>query len=107
METPSLHYLKELSCGNKLFEKKILKLLIEELPMEYNTYQQAIDSNNYFWASETVHRIKHKIAFFQMQNALNVTEKHEFALRSGKLNFQEEFQDIVTKILKFLPERPE
>lgn len=107
METPSLDYLKELSCGNKLFEKKILNLLMEELPLEFDAYQQAIQAKNLFLASETVHKIKHKIAFFQMKHALNVTEEHEIALRSGKLNFQVEFQDIVTKILKFLPERPE
>lgn len=107
MENPSLNYLKNLSGGNKVFERKIFKIFLDELPQEFSSYQQAIDSKNYFNAAEIVHKMKHKIAFFEMEKALNAVEKHENALRKGKLNNQEEIQDIVTKLLKFLPECPE
>ena len=107
MEIPSLLYLKELSKGNKNFEMKIFKLLIDELPAEYATYQHAISTHNYYWAADVVHKIKHKVAFFQMKEALTLTEKHETALMSGNLNYQLDFQEIISNILKFLPEHYE
>lgn len=107
METPSLRYLKELSNGNQKFENKIFKLLLDELPNEYSSYQNAISTQNYYWASEIVHKIKHKVAFFQMKEALSLTEKHETALLAGNLNYELDFQDIISNILKFLPEQYE
>lgn len=103
MENPSLNYLQNLAKGNDQFKSKIIQLLINELPEEYQLYSHALDSKNYFWASEIVHKIKHKIAFFQMEESYSLTEKHEQALREGKLNYQVEFIEIITKILNFLP----
>ncbi len=104
MEKPSLTYLKELSNGNSTFEMKIFKILIEELPEEYNAYQNAIRTKNFYWAADIVHKIKQKVAFFQMHASVSISEEHESSLRSGKLKYQSDFQEIVTKILKFLPE---
>lgn len=105
METPSLTYLKELSNGNSTFEMKIFKILMDELPEEYSAYQNAIHTKNYYWAADIVHKIKHKVAFFQMHASVFISEEHEFSLRSGKLKYQSDFQEIVSKILKFLPEK--
>lgn len=107
METPSLRYLKELSNGNKDFELKIFKLLLDELPTEYSTYQHAIRTKNYYWASEIVHKIKNKIALFEMSDSLSLAEQHEVALLSGNLKYELDFQEIITEILKFIPENNE
>tara|TARA_R110002020_G_scaffold170310_6_gene359875 strand:- start:248 stop:571 length:324 start_codon:yes stop_codon:yes gene_type:complete len=107
MEAPSFRYLKELSNGNRKFELKIIKILIEELPSEYSSYQNALGARNFYLASEIVHKIKHKVAFFQMDKAFSLTEKHENALLAGNLNYQLDFQDIIGNILKFLPENYE
>ncbi|MBN7816327.1 hypothetical protein [Algoriphagus pacificus] len=103
MENPSLNYLQNLANGNDQFKSKIIQLLIDELPQEFERYNQAMDSKNYFWASEIVHKIKHKIAFFQMEKSYRITEDHENSLREGKLKYQVEFIEIITKILNFLP----
>lgn len=102
IETPSLQYLHSLAKGNGQFENKIIKVLIKELPYEYEVYQKAIKSKNYFFASESVHKIKHKIAFFQMKNAYSLAEAHELSLREGQLIYQGEFLEIITKIINFL-----
>lgn len=107
METPSLRYLKELSNGNKDFEMKIFNLLLEEFPTEFSIYQNAIRVENYYWASEIVHKIKNKIALFEMREALALAEKHEVALLSGNLKYELDFQEIITEILKFIPENNE
>ena len=102
MEDPSLNYLHSLSNGNELFKNRIIQLFIDELPEEYKTYENALNSKNFFWASEIVHKIKHKIAFLQMDQSYEISEKHELALREGKLKYQTEFIEIISKILKFL-----
>ncbi|WP_051315832.1 hypothetical protein [Algoriphagus vanfongensis] len=105
METPSLRYLKELSSGNKNFELKIFKLLLDELQKEYTEYQTAISDKKYYLASEIVHKMMHKIAFFQMRKSLLLAEKHELALMSGTLKYQSEFQETICNILKLTPEQ--
>tara|TARA_R110002020_G_scaffold437949_1_gene648302 strand:+ start:600 stop:914 length:315 start_codon:yes stop_codon:yes gene_type:complete len=104
VETPSSRYLKEFSNGNRNFEMKILNILLEELPKEYFTYEKAVMSKNFFWASEIVCRIKHKIVFFEMWKALSLIEKHEEALIIGDLKHHNEFQKIISSLLNFLPE---
>ena len=104
MESPSLTYLKELSKGNVVFERKIIKIMIDELGEENAFYEKAIQLKNYYWASEIVHKMKHKIAFFQMDLAFSVAEEHELSLLKESLNYDKDFQEIITKILNFLPE---
>ena len=48
--------------------------------------------------------MKHKIAFFQMDLAFSVAEEHELSLLKESLNYDKDFQEIITKILNFLPE---
>lgn len=104
LELPSLSYLKFLSNGNKNFAIKLLQILKDELPEELDSYNKALKSKNHFRAAEIVHKINHKIAFFQMEQSSLLATEHELALREGKLNYQEYFLGIVTKILKFIPE---
>ena len=66
--------------------------------------ENAIRTKNFYWAADIVNKIKQKVAFFQMHASVSISEEHESSLRSGKLKYQSDFQEIVTKILKFLPE---
>lgn len=102
-EIPSLNYLKHLSNGNEKFEGRIIQILVNELPEELENYKNAVKLENYYWAAEIVHKINHKIAFFHMKESYSLTCEHESSLREGKLTHQEEFLEIVIKILKFLP----
>lgn len=105
METPSSRYLKEMSNGNRNFEIKVFNLLLNELPKEYNTYQKAIRTKNYYWAFEIVRKINHKIILFEMWEAQSLLEKHEEALITGELKYHKEFQNIINRLLKFSPEK--
>ncbi len=100
---PSMTYLDELSGGNEEFKKKIVKIILAELPEEYTLYKHAIAGGNYFWASEIVHRIIQKIAFFQLEESYKKVEKHEKYLREGNLKYHPYFNEVVAKILNFLP----
>lgn len=105
METPSFRYLKELSKTNREFEMKISNLILEELSKEYSTYQKANITKNFYWALEILSKMKHKIVYFEMWDAISLSEKHEEALIIGKLKYQNEFEGIINGLLKFLPQR--
>lgn len=99
---PSFGYLDKLSGGNEKFKEKIITILLEELPTEYTSYKNALESQNYYWASEIVHRIKQKITFLEMNESFKIADRHENSLREGKLIYLQEFEDIIDKILNFL-----
>lgn len=86
---------------------RIIKIILNELPKDFDLYHYALSLNNYFWAAEIVHRIKQKISFLQMNESLKLADKHEIELREGNTTYVEEFNEIVNKILKFLENSPE
>ncbi|MDX5338275.1 MAG: hypothetical protein LPK25_04555 [Cyclobacteriaceae bacterium] len=104
---PSFGYLDKLSGGNEKFKERIISILLKELPTEYKSYQNALESKNYYWASEIVHRIKQKITFLEMKESFKIADQHENYLREGKLIYLQEFDEIIHKILNFLSRTPE
>ena len=99
---PTFSYLDKLSGSNREFKLRIIKLILTELPKDFDLYQYALSLNNQHWAAEIVHRIKQKISFFQMTEALKLADLHEMNLREGKMEYVNEFSGIVNKILTFL-----
>lgn len=99
---PTFSYLDHLSDGNREFKIRIIKIILNELPKDMDLYQYALKINNLYWAAEIVHRIKQRIAFFQMNESLKIADKHETQLREGKTTYIKEFNEIINKILKFL-----
>lgn len=99
---PSFGYLDKLSGGNEEFKKRIINIILSELPIEYSTYQNALESKNYYWASEIVHRIKQKVTFLEMNESAKIVDQYENDLRDGKLIYLQEFDEIIHKILNFL-----
>ncbi len=99
---PTFSYLDQLSGGNPEFKKRIIKIILNELPKDFDLYHYATELKNYHWAAEIVHRINQKIAFLQMAESLKLADKHESLLREGKTTYLNEFNEIVNKILNFL-----
>ncbi|WP_051287390.1 hypothetical protein [Algoriphagus mannitolivorans] len=100
--TPSFGYLDSLSGGNDKFKEKIIKILISELPKEHDLLKLAIQSDNFFWAAEIVHRIKQKVSFLAMEDAYKVVDQFENEIREGELKNLQKFEEIIHKILNFL-----
>jgi hypothetical protein len=99
---PTFSYLDQLSGGNREFKIKIIKIILDELPKDFDLYHYALQIKNYQWAAELVHRIKQRILFFQMNESLKLADQHEILLRQGNPIYIQEFNETINKILKFL-----
>ena len=81
---------------------KIIRIILDELPKDFDLYQYALQIKNYNWAAEIVHRIKQRILFFQMTESLKLADQHEILLREGNPIYILEFNETINKLLKFL-----
>ena len=52
-------------------------------------------------ASECVHKIKHKIAVYGMENSFYIAQEYENNLREGKIELQKEFEETLIVIRDF------
>lgn len=99
---PTFSYLDELSGDNQAFKLKIIQIILEDLPKDFDSYTYALGIQNHHRAAEFVHRITQKIAFLQMTESIKLADEHEMQLRQGDTTYIKEFNEIVDKILTFL-----
>lgn len=104
MEEPNFSYLSSFSGGNKVFELKILKFIKIPFPVEVDTYLNNIGHNNYKYAANNVHKLKHKISFLGLEKSYVIATQHELNLLVGDSNLQENLNEIVSSITRFLNE---
>jgi len=101
-EIHNLSYLKELSDGDEVFEKKLLDILKVELPDEIEEYQNNIRSNSLFLVAENVHKLKHKISILGLEKSYEIASDYERNLKSDKLDLQVEFEEVLNNMIEIL-----
>lgn len=99
---PKFSYLDQLSGSNPEFKARIIKIILNDLPKDFDLYCYALELKHHHWAAEVVHRIKQKISFLQMTESLRLADEHELQLRQSDTSLIKEFNAIVNKILNFL-----
>lgn len=102
MEKPNLNYLKEISGGDIIFEKKMLEIVKKELPEEIKSYKNFIELQNYNQAAEIVHKIKHKISILGLEKSYDIAVEFENNLLEGNTSLREQFESILNNITKYL-----
>lgn len=101
MEQPNLNYILKLSAKSETFKKKIIDIIKNELPVEADAYYMCLRFNKIKEASECVHKIKHKISIYGMENSFYIAQEYENNLREGNLVLQKEFEEILFIIRNF------
>jgi hypothetical protein len=101
MEQPNLDYILKLSAKSETFKQKMIDILKYELPLEMDAYYECLRLNKIKEASECVHKIKHKIAVYGMENSFYIAQEYENNLREGKIELQKEFEEILIVIRDF------
>lgn len=94
-EIPNLDYIKELSAGDEMFEKKFITIIKEEFPREKETYLENLKNENYRETMDIVHKIKHKINILGLQNGYRLAVRYEEELRYGNPGLQTDFLAIL------------
>jgi hypothetical protein len=101
MEQPNLNYILKLSGKSETFKHKIIDIIKYELPLEIDAYYMCLRLNKIKQVSECVHKIKHKISVYGMENSFYIAEEYENNLREGKTELQKEFEEILIVIRNF------
>ena len=102
MEQPNLAYIKKLSGGDSEFENKILSILKEEFPIEYEVYENGISSMDYKATAEIVHKLKHKISILGLEKGYKIATEYENNLNNSNIELALEFDNVMKSITTYL-----
>jgi hypothetical protein len=101
-EEPNFVFLNQLSEGEQAVKDRLLSVLKEEFAREYADYHANISKRNLLFASEIVHKIRHKIGFLGMEKAYDLTSDYEKNLKNNSLVLKEEFETVLGIINGFI-----
>lgn len=104
MEKPNLAYIEKLAGGDSSFQKELISVLKDEFPSEKNSYFRNLKDKKYKEASESVHKLKHKISILGLTQSYSIASDHENALSNRNENFTLEFNAILDVITNYLNE---
>lgn len=102
LDTPNLHYIKELSDGDAEFEAHLIAILQKEFPTEKEAYIESIEEKNYQISAAHVHKIKHKISILGLEKSYEFAILYEEELKSETPSKHEMFLKILQNIEEFL-----
>ncbi|NJB71044.1 hypothetical protein GGR42_001506 [Saonia flava] len=101
-ETPNLKYIKELSGDDEAFEKQFINIIKTELPVEVETYENTVKENKLFETAEIVHKLKHKLNIFGLEDAYRLAVRYEEDLKRGETILEGDFKGILEGVQKFV-----
>jgi len=102
IEKPNLNYLKEISGGDVIFEKKMIEIVKKELPEEIKSYEIFLNEHNFIQAAEIVHKMKHKISILGLEKSYQTAIDFEEDLKRQELTLQLEFEQILNSMVNFV-----
>lgn len=100
--TPNLKYIKQISFGNVEFQKIIINTIKKEFPKEKEQYQENLKTKKYTQLAMDVHKIKHKINIFGLNESYKIAMEYEKNLKNNSTNLSVEFELILKTITSFL-----
>lgn len=101
-ETPNFIYLNQLSDGDDDIKNKLLVVLKEEFVSEFKEYNTNMINKDLLSASEKVHKLRHKIGFFGMEKAYELSNEYEQNLINNSDILKTEFEETLSIIYKFI-----
>lgn len=102
----NLNYIKELSAGDKIFEKKLISILKDEFPKESSHYYACLKNNDLKKTAEIVHKIKHKISILGFNKGYKIANTFEQELKMKKIELSTDFEKILDEIALYLKSIP-
>lgn len=102
MEKPNSNYINQLSGDNEDFKTKVIGILKKELPEEITIYEHLIQTKKYKLASESVHKLKHKISILGLEKSYYIAEEFENNLKENSTKLQPDFETILKSMQDFV-----
>ncbi|PCI00110.1 MAG: histidine kinase [Flavobacteriaceae bacterium] len=100
--TPNLHYIEEISENDIPFQRKLIAIIKEEFPKEKESFLKNIHLKEFHAASENIHKLKHKINLFGMNEGYLIANQMEIELREKKLNSYPQLLTVLLTVESFL-----
>lgn len=102
MEQPTLDYLKRLSNGDEGIYQTLIGVIKKEFPVEKESYLSSVQAKDYKLIEENVHRLKHKINVFGLEDSYKTANKFEQNLRNKSFELKEDFDKVLSLISNFI-----
>ena len=102
MEQPNLTYIDELSEDNIEFKSKLIGILKNELPNEIKGYREEMENNNFAKATQSVHKLKHKISILGLEKSYYIAEEYEGNLKNNSTSLNADFENILNIMQEFV-----
>ena len=102
MEQPNLNYIDQLSGDNIEFKTKMIGILKKELPEEIAVFRKDMAAENYSLASQSVHKLKHKISILGLEKSYYIAEEFEDNLKNQSLELHSDFETILKVMQEFV-----
>ena len=96
-EAPNLHYIQQLSDGDKDFENQLISILQKEFPGEFSAYKKLANQEDYEAIAQIVHKLKHKVNILGLEEGSVLCSKFEKELKQGEKSLQKDFEEILGK----------
>lgn len=100
--TPNTQYIDQLAAGDPEFRAKLIGLIKTEWPEEVSEYQQQVADQNWEKAGAAVHKIKHKISIFGIEEGYQIARELEYQYKEGHEASRESFDRVVELITQYL-----
>lgn len=99
---PNLKYIEEISGEDPAFQEKFINIIKKEFPLEKAKYLENLKAKNYKQLAMDVHKIKHKINIFGLNEGYKIAKEYEENLQNNNTHLSNEFDIILKKITSFL-----
>jgi HPt (histidine-containing phosphotransfer) domain-containing protein len=104
MEQPNFSYINSLCGDDEIFKQKLLDIIKMEYPEERDIYLKNSAAKNFKEAANNVHKLKHKISILGLEKSYDIASQFEKNLIEGNESLQEEFNEVLNIITRFLNE---
>ena len=102
IETPNLNYFNAIAGDDAQLLQRLITIAKEEFPTEKQGFLTAFQTPDYPKAAEAVHKIKHKINIFGLDNGYQIAVRFENELRQEKTQSYSDFLGILEQIETYL-----
>ena len=101
---PNLDYINEISENDLVFKNKLISIIKREFPTERDEFLSNYKTNQYIYAAENVHKLKHKINMLGLKKGFEIAIKFENELYDEKFDSYQDFIVVLSLIENYLKE---
>lgn len=98
----NLSYINKLAGTDENFRNKLIEVLKTELPLEVEVFSRQFREGNLILASQSVHKLKHKIHILGLEKSYYIAHSFEENLMKNSTELFSEFEAIVKTMSEFV-----